>query len=126
MRASDEGDELPDADQQEFLQVFTEHSRRIYGYILTLTMNHADADEIFQTTSVVLWRKFGQFDASAGTFFAWACRIAHLEVLHLRRRKRHTLMLCDEVLELLLDAAAKRSDELPRREEALESGPQPR
>ena len=106
---------------QRKIQTNAEHSRRLYGFILTLTLNHVDADEVYQSTSVVLWRKYHQFDASGGSFYAWACQIARLEVMHLRRRKRHTLMLSDEVLELLLNDVTNRSDEFAWREEALQS-----
>ena len=124
MQASDEGNDRQGWDQQEdrgeFVRVFTKHSRRILRYILTLTVNHADADEAFQATSLVLWRKFGQFDPTLGSFYTWACRIAFFEVLRLRQTKRHEAKLSDEVMRLLAEELDKRSDEFESREVALE------
>jgi RNA polymerase sigma-70 factor (ECF subfamily) len=123
MRADNRSEEQPSARQHEFLRVFAENSRRLYGYILTLTLNHSDADEIYQTTSVVLWKKFDQFDSSGstGSFYAWACQIARLEVLRLRRQKRNVLVVSHEVFELLAADLADRSDELLWRDDALET-----
>lgn len=38
----------------EFLRLFSSHSQRIYEFILTLVMRQADAEEIFQDTSLIL------------------------------------------------------------------------
>lgn len=108
-------------DQGEFLEEFTKHSRRLYGFILSLTMNRDDADEAYQSTSIVLYKKYGQFDPEIGSFYTWACRVAHLEVLNLRRGKRRAGMLSEEALELLHQEAVKRSDESKAREDALET-----
>ena len=65
--------ELPPEAQAEFLRLFSQHSRRIYQFILTLTMNHVDAEEVYQNTCVVLWRKCDKFDPD-GYFYAWAAQ----------------------------------------------------
>ncbi|MBX3433676.1 MAG: sigma-70 family RNA polymerase sigma factor [Pirellulales bacterium] len=111
-----------EGDHQRFVKLYSENSRRIYRYILTLTVNHADAEEVFQATSLVLWKKFSEFDSSGGAFHAWAFRVAAFEVLHLkrsRRSKHHPMMLSDEVVEMLATEVEKRSDELDLRESAL-------
>ena len=73
--------------QEEFMRLFSQHSRRIYQFILTLTINRADAEEIYQSTCVILWKKFAEYDP-AGSFYAWACKMAQFECLQLRRRNR--------------------------------------
>jgi RNA polymerase sigma-70 factor (ECF subfamily) len=109
-----------DADpQDEFLRLFSRYSRRIYEFILTLVMRHADADEIFQDTCLVLWKKFDTYDPQ-GTFYGWACRIAYLEILQLRRKSQRLHLVSDEALEVLADTAIGQADNLSARQHALE------
>jgi RNA polymerase sigma-70 factor (ECF subfamily) len=85
----------------EFVRLWTLNARRVYAYIRTTVPNRSDADDLFQETSLVLWDKFDQF--SPGTnFYAWACRVAYLNVCNQRRRKEPgTLAFDDALLELL-------------------------
>ena len=83
---------------QEFVRLWTQHTRRIYAYLLTLVPNRADADDLLQETGAVLWEKFDQFE-SGTNFFAWACRTAFNCAGNFRRRQiRSEIMLDDEVL----------------------------
>jgi len=113
-------EESTEFSQEDFVEIFTGHSRRLYRFILTLTTNRPDADDIFQSTSIILFKKFNEFDPSIGTFYSWSCRIAYLEVLNLRRSKRKATMLSNEVIELLYADVALRGDELNTREGVLE------
>lgn len=79
----------------EFVPLFAAHSRRIYSYILTLIPRTADADEVFQETSSVLWAKFDEFET--GTHFgAWACRVAYFQSLKFTKARRGDRLLFDE------------------------------
>jgi RNA polymerase sigma-70 factor, ECF subfamily len=112
--------ERPGVDpQDEFLRLFSRHSRRIYEFILTLVMRHADADEIFQDTCLVLWKKFDSYDPE-GTFYGWACRIAYLEILQLRKKSQRLQTVSEEALEVLADKAVAQVDNLNVRQHALE------
>ena len=109
----------PEGDRQdEFLRLFSRHSRRIYEFILTLVMRHADADEIFQDTCLVLWKKFDSYDPH-GTFYGWACRIAYLEILQLRRKSQRLHTVSEEALSVLADKALSQADNLDSRQQAL-------
>jgi RNA polymerase sigma-70 factor (ECF subfamily) len=110
---------IREAQHDEFLRLFSSHSQRIYEFILTLVMRQADAEEIFQDTSLILWKKFDSYDPE-GNFRAWACRIAYLEVLQLRRTSRRLQTFSDEALALLAEKAIAHSDDLGRRQTALE------
>jgi RNA polymerase sigma-70 factor, ECF subfamily len=91
-------------DESEFVSLLTRHSSRIYGFILLLSVGHADAEDIFQDTSVVLWEKFSSY--TPGTNFqAWACRIAYYETLRRRREQPKTQYFSDEALRLLSNDA---------------------
>src|SRR3990172_1278129 len=109
---------LPES-QEEFLRLFSVHSQRIYEFILMLVIRRADADEIFQETCLVLWNKFDSYEPS-GSFYAWACKIAYLKILALRRANRRLHLFSEEVLDILADKALANVEELGRRREALD------
>jgi RNA polymerase sigma-70 factor, ECF subfamily len=108
-----------EARQDEFVRLFSTHSQRIYEFILTLVTRQTDAEEVFQNTSLVLWKKFDTYDEN-GNFCGWACRIAYLELLELRRTGRRLQTFSEEALELLANSALEHSDDLGRRRAALE------
>jgi RNA polymerase sigma-70 factor (ECF subfamily) len=103
---------------------FAEHLRRdqsrLYGYIHSLVRDLNDADDLFQQTAFILWKKFSEFDPRR-SFFAWACGIARLEVANfLRRRSRQRLYFCDDLNLLLIEAQAEMTTEEEQdRREAL-------
>lgn len=74
-------------DQADFHSLFVQSQRRIFGHILTLLPNLADAEEAFQQTCVVILGKADQFVVGTD-FVRWACQIAQFEVYNYRRRKQ--------------------------------------
>ncbi len=91
------------------------------SFIRIIAMNrHDEAEEIFQLTCLVLWQKFSQYD-QAGNFAAWACRIAHYEMLKLHESKRRIKLLSDEAIESLATAALPIAAEVNERRDALSS-----
>jgi RNA polymerase sigma-70 factor (ECF subfamily) len=89
------------AADSDFHDVFVQNQRRVFCYILTLLPRIEDAKEVFQSTSLAVFKKADQF--VPGTDFAkWACQIAYFEVCNYRR-KQHTrfLVLDSEVLDSL-------------------------
>lgn len=102
----------------DFLALFSRHSRRIYGFIRTLVIETNDANDVYQNTTACLWQKFGTY--SPGTsFFAWACQIAQREVLKLRHQKNRHRHFPEELVDLLAANFRSRVDELDQREQAL-------
>jgi RNA polymerase sigma-70 factor, ECF subfamily len=93
-----------------FVELLTLHQRRLYGFIYTLVPNQADAEDLLQQTSLVLWRKFNTFDLDTD-FSAWACRIAHFEVLnHLKQKRRSRVVFNDELISRLAEIRDERSE----------------
>lgn len=88
----------------EFVTLLTRHSSRIYGFILLLSVGHADAEDIFQETSLVLWEKFGSY-VPGTNFQAWACRIAYYETLRRRRDQPRTQYFSDDAVGMLANDA---------------------
>lgn len=90
---------------EQFMSLYTAYQRHIYSYVMTFVPTTADADDIFQEVSVVLWRKFSQFQPEM-SFFAWACGIIRFEVLKFREKHTRAAMLIDpSTLELLSETA---------------------
>ena len=104
-RSGSKGWEGDFADQLREIQI------RLYAYIHSLVRDLNDADDLFQQTTLILWRKFGEYDRQR-SFFAWACGIARLEVINfLRGRRRQRLYFGDHLNLLLIEAHEEISDE---------------
>jgi RNA polymerase sigma-70 factor len=115
--ASDSGG---DARYEEFLTLFAQHRERVFGFIYSLVPNFADAEDVFQRCSLVLWRNFDSFDRQR-SFLAWACGVAANEVRNaLRTRRRDRLRFDDELVGLLAEARPARLERYDERFDALE------
>lgn len=88
-----------------FVAHFMEHRHRIYAFIAKQLVNPADAEDVFQKTSIVLWRKMTDFDPE-GSFFHWACGVAFNEVRNFLTVQRRSRVYFDaELVELLAEEA---------------------
>jgi RNA polymerase sigma-70 factor (ECF subfamily) len=104
---------------EEFVRLLSKYQSLIRGFLITLLPNRTEADDLFQRTSIVLWRKFDQFQ-DGSDFGAWACQIAKLEVRNfLRVGRRDRLCFSDELLTSLADMRLALDNELELRREAL-------
>lgn len=104
--------------QAEFVRLLTQHSSRIFGFVLSLCVNRSDADDVFQNTSVVLWEKFETYERGTN-FLAWACRIAYFEALYDRRKTSRVKTLSDAAWQALATDALATADERREDEESL-------
>jgi len=87
----------------KFLNEFTQHRNQIYSYIYSLLPNRDDAEDVFQRTSLILWRKFSEFDDTR-SFFSWACGVAFYEVKNfIRVAQRKRLQFRDDIIQQLAD-----------------------
>lgn len=105
-----------------FLRLFLQNERRLYAYILTLLPHRADADDILQEASLVLWDKFDENNPPAD-FAAWGCRIAYFKVLDfLKKRRRSRVQFSQQMLERIGETAVDHADtlQLDERREALQ------
>jgi RNA polymerase sigma-70 factor, ECF subfamily len=105
-----------------FLRLFLQNERRLYAYILTLLPHRADADDILQEASLVLWDKFDENNPPAD-FAAWACRIAYFKVLDfLKKRRRSRVQFSQQMLERIGETAVDHAEtlQLDERREALQ------
>ena len=83
----------------EFAQLLSAHEARLFGYIYALTLNTADAEDIYQDTAMALWRKFDEYRPGTN-FAAWARAAAGFEVQHFfRSMSRHRVHFDQRLLE---------------------------
>jgi len=104
----------------KFLRSFTASELAIRAYVRRLVPTRADADDVMQDVSVVLWKKFGEFRED-GDFRAWAFGVARYAALAWRRDKaRDRLVLDENVVAKLAEESPEYEPQLQRQREALE------
>ncbi len=87
-----------------FTEQLQRHHRRLYGYIFSLVRNHADAQEVFQQTSLTLWEKFDDFQPGTN-FIAWSCTVARFKAFDFLKQQRRRRVHFTDDFELRLAAA---------------------
>lgn len=109
-----------DNQTETFVRLFAQSQYEIHSYVLALVHDWADADDVMQATSIVLWRKFDQFQPGTD-FVAWACRIAKFEVHNFRRVKgRDRLFFDDRLLESLATLRLSMGEQLQTERELID------
>jgi RNA polymerase sigma-70 factor (ECF subfamily) len=106
---------------KRFLRLFLQNERRLYAYIFTLMPNRADAEDVLQEASLVMWDKFDDEHPPAD-FAAWGCRIAYFKVLDFcKKRQRSRVVFSQVMLERLSETAVEQAGalQLDERREAL-------
>jgi RNA polymerase sigma-70 factor (ECF subfamily) len=103
-----------------FLSRFLKAERRIFAYILTLLPNRADAEDVLQEVSVIMWEKFDEREPPED-FVAWGCRIAYFRVRDYRRwQRRQRVVFSEAMLERMAETLSKPAPlQLDARSEAL-------
>lgn len=79
---------------------------RLRAFLLALTGNRPDADEVLQDTNQVLWRKREMFRADS-SFSAWSFQIAAFEARNFLRRRARTHRTEIPSEEILAEIAAE-------------------
>jgi RNA polymerase sigma-70 factor, ECF subfamily len=104
---------------ERFVQLFARVRDNLFAYIFTLLPHWSDAEDVFQQTSLVLWRKFGEFEPESN-FLAWACRVAFFEVRNFQRvASRDRLRFSDAVLAQLAQQRVVSPENANRRRDFL-------
>ena len=101
-------------DEHDFGRLFVQYQPRIYGYIRSLLLHRADAEDVLQETASVLWRRFAEFQPGSN-FLAWALSVARFQVMYFRQKqKRDVLRFSEEFHEALaadtVDESVRLSD----------------
>lgn len=101
--------DCPAVDADAFVTLLMEHRHRLFAFILKQLVHRADAEDVFQKTSVILWQKMAQFDPRS-SFFHWSCGIAFNEVRNFRRVRQRSRLCFGDELTALLAAEAEQED----------------
>ena len=106
---------------EEFLRLFAVDQLRIQGYIRTLVFDRTAAADVFQETSLAMWRSFDTYDRSR-PFISWALGIAKNQVFkYYRAHQQTSSVLSQELIEQLAGEAMQLSVEHDARLAALEN-----
>lgn len=76
---------LPDRSPR-FIRLLSRSERRLSAYVLSLTGNFADADEVMQEVRCRLWEELDRFEEGT-SFPAWAMTVARFEVMSWQKRR---------------------------------------
>lgn len=68
---------VSNGDQQAFAQLYDATSRNVFGIVLHVLRDHAQAEEVTQEVYVEAWRLAKRFDSKQGSVSAWLNTMAH-------------------------------------------------
>jgi len=104
----------------DFVRCWTQHQNEVARYLHSMVPRAADAAEILQDVSVLLWEKWDQYDQSR-PFVPWAIRFAYLEVLKWRQKHaREKLVFSESLLEQIHTRHEEEAPVMEARRKALE------
>lgn len=113
-----------DTRYEDFLRVFARDREQLFAYVFSLLPHRADAEDVFQRCSLLLWRKFAEFDRDR-EFLPWACGVAFYEVRNFLRsverdRLQFSAELIDQLAESRLESLGRAGDRLSALRDCLE------
>jgi len=104
---------------ERFLHLLMTNQNRIYAFILALVHNCADADDIMQETTTLIWRKFDEFEPNTD-FIAWALTIARYKTLqYLDKYRDDRVLFSARLLEMIQEQMPKKLEGMGERKKAL-------
>lgn len=111
---------MPDQKRyEEFVDLLQRATGQVLAYINALLLNWDDAEDVFQESCVVLWRKFDDYRPGTN-FTAWALRIAQNKVMDFQKaRSRHRAVFSPDLQSMLLAEMARPEDAAPDGLDAL-------
>lgn len=69
-----------------FSDLVSRYQSQLYAYIFAVVKNQQDAEDVFQSVCLVLWRKFSSFEPG-DNFFSWARQTAKYVLYGFLRHK---------------------------------------
>jgi RNA polymerase sigma-70 factor, ECF subfamily len=89
-----------------FSDLVARHQSELYGYIFAVVRSWEDADDLFQSVCLILWRKFESFRPDS-SFFAWARQTARIEVSKFLRQRHSPASVSEQLLDDLAEAVSQ-------------------
>jgi RNA polymerase sigma-70 factor, ECF subfamily len=81
---------------ERFAELLRVHHTQLFGYLWALVHDVNDAEDLYQQTSIVLWKKFGEYREGT-SFFSWALAAARYEILNFQRVRKRRLQFNAEL-----------------------------
>ncbi|AXT19361.1 sigma-70 family RNA polymerase sigma factor [Flavobacteriaceae bacterium AU392] len=72
-------------------QLYDKYSGAIYGVILRMCKDEAQAQDLLQETFMTIWDKSYQYNPDKGRFYTWAYRIAKNKTLNFLRKPQELI-----------------------------------
>ena len=107
-----------DGEVVRFVKLLTENQTRIFTFSLSRVPRSADADDLLQETTRVMWEKFGSFELDTN-FMSWALTIARYNILNYYRKANNQLQILNELAIKNIDAVSGGHDNSDQRIDAL-------
>lgn len=106
---------------ENLIRLLSQHQEALFRYVFSLVACEADARDILQETSLALFRKFDQYDASR-PFLPWAYRFAYLQIQkHREKSAQSPLLFSEDVMELIANERAHIEPQLDERLRLLDA-----
>ena len=97
---------------EQFMTLYIKYEPKIRSYVQRLVFHTKDAEDVMQSTAMVLWKKHENYD-SEYPFLPWAYKFAYNEIRnYYRKNEKKKLFLDQDCLEQLADTSSKYSSEL--------------
>lgn len=90
---------------EEFVTLLTTAHDRLFGYLMSLLGRWHDAQDVLQSSSLLMWRKFDTYETGSN-FVAWASTICFYEAKNFRRLTARSHLKFDD--DLLATLASER------------------
>ncbi|MEM1061077.1 MAG: sigma-70 family RNA polymerase sigma factor [Planctomycetota bacterium] len=105
--------------EREFASLWNAAESKLRGLAVSLVGATADADDVLQHTSIVLWSKFAEYDRTA-SFQRWAAGVLRYVVCNHQRASRRKSSLFDpEMIERVATSRSNHDELLELRRERL-------
>lgn len=96
-------------EEDVFAELLSANQMRLFGYVMGLVRNAADAQDILQQTAITAWAHFSEFNAAEASsseydaksqtdFFRWTSTIARHETLNFKKIRRRSRVYFDQEL----------------------------
>lgn len=114
-------EDLPEIDPHEqFVALYVEHQVAIRSFVRTLLPDPADAEDVMQTASLTMWRRFEQFQPGT-SFRNWAFQVAKFVAMkHVARKAKDRHRFSEETINLLAQHVEEQDERLVAQRRALE------
>ncbi|MDO6518057.1 RNA polymerase sigma factor [Zobellia uliginosa] len=100
---------LKNGEEEAFIYLVDHYNRRLYGYALTLTNNHALAEDILQNVFLRTWEQRKKISITA-SLQNYLFKSVHNEFINQYKKKRSTMVLEQKYFNALEKATAAHDD----------------